>query len=186
MKNRNTLLTLVFFGITAHLQTAHADDNIASKAINEPRLSGMMIYGSAQTNSEVTDKTVLGEKAKRIVAKGTGNAWDAAAQTTATGKVITGDQIVCVVFLKAVKTDNNAPAKVTLRFQESAAPNTEITQDTIEIGSDWNQYQISVTANKDYARGDTAFVVQLNYGSQTIDVGPMFILNMNKTKPGSR
>lgn len=186
MKNRNTLLALVFTSVLAFLQTAHADGNIADKAINEPRLSGMIVYGSAQTNKEVKDKAVLGEKAKRIITKGTGNAWDAAAQTTATGKVLTGDQIVCVVFLKAEKTANNTPAKVTLRFQESAAPYTEIKQDTINISSDWNQYQIGTTVTKDYGSGDTAFVVQLNYGAQTIDVGPMFILNMNKTTAGSR
>ncbi|MES1192230.1 MAG: hypothetical protein ABUS47_14260 [Steroidobacter sp.] len=185
MKYQNSLLTFILAGM-ALVQTASADDNIADKAINQPRISGIMVYGSAQTNNEVKDKAVLGEKAKRIEAKGTGNPWDAAAQTTTTGKILTGDPIVCVAFLKAVKTANNAPAKVTLRFQESAAPYTEIKQDTIDIGTDWNQYQISVTANKDYGAGDTAFVVQLNYGAQTVDVGPMFILNMNKTKPGSR
>ena len=186
MKNRTTLLAFIFFGITAVLQTAHADDNIADKAINEQRVDKIAVYGNAQTNKMVRDKTVLGEEAKRIATKGTGNAWDAAAQSITTGKIKAGDQIICVVFLKAVDTANNAPAKVMLRLQESAAPYAEIKSEEMPISKDWNQYQITTVVNKDYAGGEAAFVVQMNYGAQTIDVGPVFILNMNKTTKGSR
>lgn len=165
---------------------AIAEDNIADKAINEQRVSKIAVYGSAQSNKVVADKTVLGEEAKRITTKGTGNNWDAAAQSVTTGKIKAGDEIVCLVFLKAVETVNDAPAKVALQLQQNAEPYTAEKREEMTIGKEWNQYQITLTASKDYGRGEAAFVVQLNFAAQTVDVGPMFILNMAKTKPGSR
>ena len=186
MKNRITNLWLLLFTAAAWCQPSFAEDNIADKAINEQRVSKLAIYGSAQTNKNVSDKTVLGEEAKRIVSNGSGNPWDAAVQSTTTGKIKSGDQIICVAFLKAVDTANNAPAKVTLRLQESAAPYADIKTEEITISKEWSQYQFTAVVNKDYGKGDAAFVVQLNYGAQTIDVGPLFILNVNKTTKGSR
>ena len=186
MKSRKILLTVVSIGLISALSAARGEDNIADKAINEQRVDKIAVYGSAQSNKMVRDKTVLGDEAKRITTKGSGNLWDAAVQSSTTGKIKVGDQIICLVFLKAVDTANNAPAKVTLRLQESAAPYTEIKSEEMTIGKDWNQYQITTIVNKDYMGGEAAFVVQMNYGAQTIDVGPMFILNMNKTTKGSR
>jgi len=182
---KTTLQVLVYILIVASAQ-AFAEDNIADKAINEQRVEKIAVYGSAQSNKTVRDKTVLGEEAKRIVTRGTGNPWDAAVQSNTSGKIKVGDQIICLVFLKAVETANSVPAKVTLRLQESAAPYAEIKSEDMAIGKEWNQYQIATVVNKDYIGGEAAFVVQMNYGAQTIDVGPMFILNMNKTTKGSR
>jgi hypothetical protein len=185
MKNLATFLTCASL-IVGIPTAALAEDNIADKAINEQRVSRIAVYGSAQSNKVITDKTVLGEEAKRIITRGTGNNWDAAAQSVTTGKIKAGDEIICLVFLKAVETADNAPARVALQLQQSSAPYTAEKREEINIGKEWNQYQITLTASKDYGRGEASFVVQLNFAAQTIDVGPMFILNMAKTTKGSR
>lgn len=186
MKHTIRVVALTVISLTVFARTAAADDNIADKAINEQRISKISVYGSAQSNKVVQDKAVLGEEAKRITTKGTGNTWDAAAQSVTTGKIKVGDEIICLVFLKAVETKDNAPAKVALQLQLSTDPYTAEKQEVITIGKDWDQYQIKFTAAKDYGKGGAAFVVQMNYGAQTIDVGPMFILNMAKTGKGVR
>lgn len=171
--------TLAMFALAAMAFGASAEEDVLKKAINNPAVSGYQIFGAAQTNSEVSDATVQGGKARRVVVSaGSDQPWTAAAQMPIKGKIAKGDQIVAAVWLKATETENGALGTVTLRLQQSSAPYTGMVQKTIKIKPTWDLYAIDTVAASDYPKDTANLAVQLAHAKQTIDIGPAFILNM--------
>ncbi len=183
---KKSIALISFSALSLFGAGAFAQDDLAEKTINEPRINGISVYGKAQTNSIVKDKNVLGGQAKRVVISKAVNPWDAAAQTNTLSKVKAGDELIGVATLRAQAPPEGRAAKVTLRFQITKAPYTGLKQQDVEISSDWAQYEIRVIADKDYGAEELALGVQVAHFNQTIDVGPIFIINMNKQVKGKK
>jgi hypothetical protein len=156
-------------------------DDIASHIINDP--------GAPQVNGAKAllrnDPKVQGGKAIRVevAAKGK-NPWDSSIGSPINKPVKAGDQIVLAFWARVEKAENGATT-VTLPYaavQQAASPWKPILNDSVELGPEWKLLQVRGTADRDYAAGALAVTVQLATARQTIDFGPIVVLDLGKAQ----
>ncbi len=129
------------------------------------------------------DANVQGGKALRIqvAAKGKNN-WDAFASSPIQKPVKAGNKLVLAFWARLEKGEGGA-ASSTLPFtgvQVSSPPYPSIFNDAVQVGPEWKLHQIKGTADKDYAAGSLGVSIHLANAKQTIDLGPIFVLDMGQ------
>jgi hypothetical protein len=80
------------------------------------------------------------------------------------------------------KGENGATA-TTLPYnaiQLAGAPYTTIMSGPAEIGPEWKVFNIAGTSNGNYAAGDLKATIQLATAKQTLDFGPIVVLDTSK------
>ena len=140
-------------------------------------------YGKVKLKS-VKDKGVPDGTAieAKISRKGK-NPWDAAISGPIPGEIKNGDTVVMSYYAKTVKGDG-VIASAGLQLNEE--PYTAIAAQPASLGSEWQQFYISGTADRDYASGGAGYTIQLAGAKQTIRLGPVFILNLGQNASGVR
>ena len=64
--------------------------------------------------------------------------------------------------------------------QVSSPPYTSVFNDAVEIGPEWKLHQVKGKADKDYAAGTLGVSIHMANAKQTIDLGPVFVLNLGQ------
>ena len=64
--------------------------------------------------------------------------------------------------------------------QLASAPYTQVFGGPATIGPEWHMFEIHGRATQDYAAGALNVAMHLATGHQTIDIGPVFVLNMGQ------
>jgi hypothetical protein len=177
--------TLIVLGLAALPLAGQAqDDDLLKKIINSPPVHRLAVIGSQQTNRVIKDATVQAGSALEVrVLSASSQPWDVAAQSDIHGVIKKGDMLIAVAWMKAAKTENGAPAPVTLRIQLASAPYTGLEQQTFNLTNEWAQYQLKTVATDNYAKNTTNIAAQLAAAKQTIDIGPVFVLDMGPDQP---
>ena len=176
---RSKLLTFaVCLAVAAPASAAQGDD-IASKIINDP--STPQIVGAK--SSVRKDDQVQGGKALRIIvpAKGKNN-WDTFASSPIRKPVKAGDNLVLAFWARLEKGEGGATSS-TLPFagvQVSSPPYPSLFTETVQVGPEWKLHEVKGTADKDYAAGSLGVSIHLANAKQTIDLGPIFVLDMGQ------
>lgn len=176
---RSKLLTLAVCLAIAAPAAAVQGDDIASKIINDP--SAPQIVGAQSTIRK--DANVQGGKALRIVvpAKGKNN-WDAFASSPIQKPVKAGDNLVLAFWARLEKGEGGATSS-TLPFagvQVSSPPYPSLFNESVQIGPEWKLHQVKGKADKDHAAGTVGVSIHMANAKQTIDLGPVFVLNMGQ------
>jgi len=186
MINRLAAVAIVM-GLGAVPLAARAqDDDIMKKIINSPPVQSLMVIGSQQSNRVIKDATVQAGSALEVqVLSASSQPWDVAAQSDIHGAIKKGDVLIAVAWLKVAKTDGGAPGQVTLRIQLASAPYTGLEQQTFAVTNEWAQYQLKTVATDNFPKSTTNIAAQLAAAKQTIDIGPIFVLDMGPDKPQS-
>jgi len=128
------------------------------------------IYGTSP-HQPITDAKVEGGKAVEAQAPGTGGIWEVAGIHWVDGGIAKGDHIVASVWVKST-----VPAKAVYRI-EARAGAARIGERTIDIGTDWSQQTLDFVAEDNYPAGTSQVAILLNSGKQTIDLGPISVVN---------
>ncbi|MEA3058060.1 MAG: hypothetical protein QOF34_875 [Sphingomonadales bacterium] len=153
--------------------------DLASSIVNDP--------GAPQVNGAKAslhdDPKVQGGKAIRIqiAAKGK-NVWDSSIGSPVTKPVKAGDQLVLAFWVRLEKGENGA-ATATLPYnavQLASAPWSPLFNQSAEVGPEWKLVQIKGAADKDYAAGALTATMHLATARQTLDFGPIVILDLGK------
>ena len=176
---RSKLLTFAVSLAVAAPAVAIQGDDIASKIINDP--SAPQIVGAK--SSVRKDDKVQGGKALRIVvpAKGKNN-WDAFANSSIQKPVKAGDNLVLAFWARLEKGEGGA-ASSTLPFagvQVSSPPYPSLFTEAVLVGPEWKLHQVKGKADKDHAAGTLGVSIHMANAKQTIDLGPVFVLNMGQ------
>ena len=160
-----------------------ADDDIASKIINIPPPEALRVDGLRAKPKVRKDEAVQGGKALRIAVPGKGdNAWAVSASNPIQKPVKAGDLIVLAFWARLVEGDNGATT-ATLPYnavQLASAPYTALFTGAAEIGPEWKLHELRGRADKDYAAGALNVSLHLATAKQTVDLGPVFVLNMGQ------
>ena len=176
---KSKLLLAAFCLLAAPSTVIAQTDDIASKIVNDP--SAPQIVGAK--SSVRSDAKVQGGKALRIVvaAKGANN-WDAFASSPIKKPVKAGDNLVLAFWARLEKGDGGATTS-TLPFsgvQVSSPPWTSVFNESVQIGPEWKLHQVKGKADKDYPAGTLGVSIHLANAKQTIDLGPVFVLDMGQ------
>jgi len=158
---------------------ALAQDDIARHIVNDP--SAPDVAGARATL--VDDAKVEGGKALRIaVPKKGANPWDSTVGGAIKKPIAKGDHLVLHFSARLQKGENGATA-TTLPYnaiQLAGAPYTTLMSGPAEIGPEWKVFNIAGTSNGNYAAGDLKATIQLATAKQTVDFGPIVVLDTSK------
>nr|NUR37018.1 hypothetical protein [Sphingomonas sp.] len=152
---------------------------IANSIVNDP--------GAPQVNGAdarlVDDPRVTGGKAMRVQVPRKGkNAWDISIASTVKKPVKAGDTLVLVFPARLEKGENGATA-ATLPWNAvslTSPPWSGVLGGPADIGPDWKMVEIRGKADKDYAAGALSVGIQLATARQTVDVGPIIVLDLGQ------
>jgi hypothetical protein len=165
--------------LAAPFSAAVAQDDIAKQIINDP------------TNPQVTgakaelrdDPKVQGGKALRInVGRKGANPWDATIGGPIAKPVKAGDKLLLVTFARLEKGENGATS-ATLPYvavQLGSAPYSTVVSGSSQIGPEWRPLQVTGKADKNYPAGTLKVTVQLATAKQTVDFGPIVVLDQGQ------
>ena len=156
---------------------AAAQDAMADRLVNDPRVEALRPYGQPIAPAVRSDKGVQFGKALRVRLKGDKDFWRVGVTTPLLKPVRKGDRIVIAFWARASETENGAPGKIG-RVQLEATPVIRtIFEQAFEIGPEWKMYQLKGVADRDYAAGALNAAMHLDAAKQVLDLGPLFVLD---------
>jgi hypothetical protein len=176
MSVRHTLLLAAAFTLAP--LAAHAQD-LMSRTLTPPAADQWQSFGDGESHKLVKDDGVRGGWAYQVTAAKAGqNPWDVQAGISTDRPVKTGDVILLAFWAKAVTPPAGATAiSAPVAIQEAAAPYTRLGEANLSITPDWKLYYVTATATKDYVPQALGVSVQLASAAQTVDLGPVFLLD---------
>jgi hypothetical protein len=152
---------------------------IASKIVNDP--GAPEVRGASARL--VDDPKVTGGKAMRVQVPRKGkNAWDISIASALKKPVKAGDTLLLVFPARLEKGENGATT-ATLPWNAvslTSPPWSGVLGGPADIGGEWKMFEIKGKADKDYAAGALAVGIQLATARQTVDVGPIIVLNLGQ------
>ncbi|MFL6758939.1 hypothetical protein [Sphingomonas sp.] len=155
---------------------AQDPSDLARQIINDP--SNPQVAGAKAALRD--DPKVQGGKALRITIKGKGaNPWDASVGGPIAKPVKAGDKLILAFWARLEKGENGA-ATATLPYdaiQLATAPYSTVVSGSNQIGPEWKLQQVAGKADRDYPAGTLKVTIQLATAKQTVDVGPIIVLD---------
>jgi hypothetical protein len=156
-----------------------ATADLSSKMVNDP--SAPEVNGAkAQL---VNDPRIDGGKALRVaVSKKGPNNWASNVETSLNKPVKKGDKLV-LMFNARLQEGPSGAAAATIphsAIQMKAAPYSSLVSGQAALTGDWKSYRFEGTADKDHAAGALKASIQIGNAKQTIDFGPIVVLNMGQ------
>lgn len=129
------------------------------------------------------DPGVQGGKALRVVVRGKGaNPWDVSVESAITQPVKAGDELLLAFWARLEKGEGGAPT-TTLPYnavQLSAAPYTGLFAGAAEVGPEWKLHEVRGKADADRAAGSLKATIHLATAAQTVEFGPIFVVNLGQ------
>jgi len=148
----------------------------SDRPVNGVDVSTHRASGPSQTHALVSDAEVPGGRAMRVDVSGASDKpWLAALDTVVGKPVAVGDKLVATVMLR-VPADS-AKGKVLVAFQLNEAPYTQFASSTAAVPPSWTAFRLKLTAPRAFDASKLKINLQMGFAKQTIDVGPILIVN---------
>ncbi len=129
------------------------------------------------------DPAVQGGKAARIEVRRKGaNPWDVAVQTAINQPVKAGDELLFAFWARLEKGEGGATTATlpSNAVQEAVAPWGWLFGGPVEIGPEWKLHELKGKAGADYAAGALNATIHLASAQQTVDLGPLIVVNLGQ------
>jgi hypothetical protein len=173
-------LTAAALILTAPAAAAAQDANdLTQQIVNDP--SAPDVNGAK--GSLIDDPKVQGGKALRVdVPRKGSNPWDSSVGGAIVKPIAKGDRLVLLFSARLHKGEKGATT-ATLPYnaiQLGAAPYSTVMSGTGEIGPEWKDFQVTGTADGNYPAGALKVTIQLATAKQTVDFGPIVVLDRGK------
>ena len=172
-----TVAAAFFMAAGVSAQPSPAD--IAARIANDP--SGPSVNRAKA--KLVDDANAQGGKALRVsVARAAANIWDSAVESSVKKPIKKGDKLVLMFEARL----HEGPAGATsatipnATLQMAAAPYTTIGNGQPALTTEWKAFRYEGTADKDYGPDGVKAAIHIGNAKQTIDFGPIIVLNMGQ------
>ena len=128
------------------------------------------------------DPAVQGGTAMRVTVKAKGaNPWDVSVQTTVDKPVKAGDELLFAFWARLEKSaDGESVTLPSGGVQMSSEPYTSLFSAPVTIGPEWKLHEVTGKADRDRAAGTLQATIHLATGQQTVDFGPIFVVNLGQ------
>lgn len=170
---------LTFAALLIAAPAAALAQDIVKQIVNDP--SAPDVTGAKATL--IDDSKVEGGKALRVqVPKKGANPWDSSIGGAINKPIARGDHLILHFSARLEKGENGATT-ATLPYnaiQLAAAPYSTVMQGSGEIGPDWKVFNIEGTSDGVYSPGQLKVSIQLATARQTVDFGPIVVLDTSK------
>jgi hypothetical protein len=155
---------------------AIAQDDLTKQIVNDP--TGPDVNGAKA--ALIDDAKAEGGKALRVqVPKKGANPWDTTVGGAIKKPIMRGDHLVMLFSARLEKGENGATT-ATLPYnaiQLNAAPYSTIMTGSAQIGPEWKDFQVQGISDANYRPGDLKVTIQLATAKQTVDLGPIVVLD---------
>lgn len=177
-------LAAILAGLLMHGMAGAQGDDLASKIISVPSPDAFRVDG-VRTGARVRpDSTVQFGRALRVPVGGRSEQpWSVSVAVPINRPVAAGDNLLLAFWARLERGDNGATtAELPYNaVQLAAAPYTALFRDAVTITGEWRLYEIRGRADRAYPAGALNVSLHLATGRQTIDIGPVFVLNMGQS-----
>ena len=167
----------------AAAQQQQAADDIANRIISVPAPSRYRVDG-VRTGARVRpDSRVQGGQALRVPVPGRAEqAWATSVAVPITQPVHRGDNLVLAFWARLESGENGATSTVLPynAVQMAAAPYSALFSGPVTIDGTWKLHELRGRADRDYAADTLNVSIHLATARQTVDLGPVFVLNMGQ------
>jgi hypothetical protein len=161
------------------IAAAQDASDLTKQIVNDP--SAPEVNGAKA--SLVDDAQVQAGKALRVdVPRKGANPWDSIVGGAIKKPISKGDRLVLLFSARLHKGQNGATT-ATLPYnaiQLSAAPYSTVISGSGEIGPAWKDFQVAGIADGNYPAGALKVTIQLATAKQTVDFGPIVVLDRGK------
>ena len=168
---------------SAPAQEQPAADDISSRIISVPVPDRYRVDGLQRGARVRSDPSVQGGKALRVPVPGRSEqAWTVAIAVPISQAVHANDNLVLAFWARLEEGDHGATS-ATLPYnavQLSGEPYTALLSGPATIGPEWQMFEVRGRADRDYAAGALNVAMHLATGHQTVDIGPVFVVNMGQ------
>lgn len=174
-------VALVSAGALILTSGALGQDDLSSKIINVPAPAAFRVDGAKGTVRK--DETVQWGKALRVQIPGKSEqAWTVGVASPITKPVKAGDKLILAFWARLEKGENGATSAALPynAVQLASAPYTPLFTGGVTIGPEWKLHEVKGQADKDYAADSLNVAIHLATGKQTVDLGPVIVLNMGQ------
>ena len=165
------------------LPAQDGSDDLLNKIINRPPVTAWHIDGISGKPRIVADPAVQYGKAVRVDVPGKGeNPWSIAASNPIDKPIKAGDNLVLAFWARLEKGENGA-TETTLPYnaiQMASAPYKAVFTGPVTIGPEWKMVKVEGKADRAYGGGQLNVSIHLATGKQTVDLGPVFVLDMGQ------
>jgi hypothetical protein len=163
-------------------QDKPAANDIANEIVNQPSPAAFAVYNAPSPGKVYKDKTVQGGEALRVaIPAASPQPWSISLADPIVKPIKKGDRLVLAFYAKVEGGPTSAHI-ANASVQLAKAPYTGVIGAPVDIGTEWKLYNVvNGPADKDYAAGDLNVSLQLATGKQTIDIGPIFVLDLGQS-----
>lgn len=169
--------------VAAAVSAQQASDNIADKIINNPSPTAFAVYNAPDPARVVKDDTVQGGHALRVKIPGADEKpWSISLSDPILKPVKKGDRLVLAFYARATESEAaDGGARLSNNgVQLAKAPYTGVFGGPVEITPEWTMYSVEGKADRDYAAGELAVSMHLASGRQTLEFGPIFVVDLGQ------
>jgi hypothetical protein len=155
------------------------DDALPGTLLNDPSDMQWAIFGPGVVSKSVRDPSIPGGGgALQITSPKTAkNIFDIGANAPITAAIQPGQKIVVAFYAKTIKADTpDGKGKIGFRIQQNAAPYPGFGDTVIDIGPEWQLYEIRGTSNIAIKKGLAVAGFQLSGAKQIIQIGQTIVV----------
>lgn len=165
-------------------QNSQATDDLANRIISIPNPNAYRVDG-VRTGARVrADPGVQFGRALRVPVPGRNEqAWAVAVAVPINRPVAAGDHLILAFWARLEEGENGATtAELPYNsVQLATAPYTALFHGGVTVTPRWQLFQIRGNADRDYAADTLNVSLHLATGRQTVDIGPVIVLNMGQS-----
>ena len=160
-------------------ELAAFDEQLPGDLINDPRDLVWQTEGAGLDVEGVQDDTIPGGGAARryeTSAKGP-ELWSRQTYLPLLEGIARGETVTIGFHARTISSDaTDGQGVIGVRVQENGPPYGGFADDTLSIGSDWQWYEVTGTANAAYNRGDARVVFQFGGAKQVVEIGQAIVV----------
>jgi Carbohydrate binding domain len=155
------------------------DDFFKGDLINDPTSLEWGKWGTLKIKT-VDAKETPGQFAVQATIKAKGaNHYDSGMNVPLTGDIKKGDRVQMKLWARATSKDG---AVIHLRLQQNSAPYDGFGDLSFQPTAQWKLYEFETTASRNLGPKDGVFALQLSAQKQVVEIGQIYLLNMNEVK----
>jgi hypothetical protein len=163
-------------------QNSQGADDLANKIISIPNPNAYRVDGVRNARVRADPGVQFGHALRVPVPGRNDQAWTVAVAVPINRPVAAGDRIILAFWARLEQGENGA-ASAELPYnsvQLATAPYTALFHGGVTITPQWQLFQIRGEADRAYPADTLNVSLHLATGRQTVDIGPVIVLNMGQ------
>ncbi|WP_160779758.1 hypothetical protein [Parerythrobacter jejuensis] len=155
------------------------DEALPGDLVNDPSRIDWESYGRDFSSEVIVDETIPGGGAARRfnVNAPTEFIYTAGTSIPLIRKIKRGEQITIGFYARTISARSDSGKGILrVRFQQNAEPFPGFGEETLEIGTSWNWYEVTAEAERALRRKDGIVAIQFGRTKQVLEIGQVIVV----------